>query len=278
MRNDLEVFSQGIASILPTIGSDDFPGQLVAVLKRLVSFNNALVLIYRKNQKPLLAYNDLPTTEREVNVVRFMEGAYLLDPCFRAIADDKVNGFYHLKDIVPNGFGSSEYYRSYYRYTGLTDEFGYVMLIGEHTGINIALGRTQTSQGIGHRDIQVLKEITPTIAALCSQHWGQQAIHHQDGSNLPHQLESALDSFGCSMLTDRETQVVQLFLHGHSTRSIAEKLGISPETVKLHRKNSYAKLDVCSQAELFYLFIDSLSSLENYTGGDPLVGYLTHSN
>jgi DNA-binding CsgD family transcriptional regulator len=42
----------------------------------------------------------------------------------------------------------------------------------------------------------------------------------------------------------------------------------------LHRKNSYAKLDVSSQAELFYLFIDSLASLTNYEGGDPLVGYL----
>ncbi|UTW45219.1 helix-turn-helix transcriptional regulator [bacterium SCSIO 12696] len=277
MRNDLEIFSDAVASLLPTLGSDSFPGQLVALLKRLVSFNNALVLIYRKNKKPLLVYNDLPTTEREVNVVRFMEGAYLLDPCFRAIADNKANGFYRLKDIVPNGFGSSEYYRSYYRYTGLTDEFGYVMPIGNEIGINIALGRTQTSQGINRRDVQVLNDITQTVAELCRQHWN---MGHTNGdtSSLPHQLESALDNFGRSLLTDRETQVVQLFLHGHSTRSIADKLGISPETVKLHRKNSYAKLDVCSQAELFYLFIDSLSSLENYTGGDPLVGYLTHAN
>jgi DNA-binding NarL/FixJ family response regulator len=94
------------------------------------------------------------------------------------------------------------------------------------------------------------------------------------GNSLPMQLDTALKYFGTAFLTDRETQVVQLFLHGHSTKSIAEKLCISPETVKLHRKNSYAKLDVSSQAELFYLFIDSLSSLKNYSGGDPLVGYI----
>ena len=88
------------------------------------------------------------------------------------------------------------------------------------------------------------------------------------------QLDSALKHFGTAYLTERESQVVHLFLHGHSTKSIAERLGISPETVKLHRKNSYAKLDVSSQAELFYLFIDSLASLTNYSGGDPLVGYL----
>ena len=276
MRNDLEVFSEALASLLPTIGSDSFPGQLIALLKRLVSFNNALVLIYTKNQQPLLAYNDLPTAERQVNVERFMEGAYLLDPCFRAIVDDQTNGFYRLKNIIPNGFASSEYYRNYYRYTGLVDEFGYLLQISDDSAINISLGRTETSKGLNRRDVQVLTEITPIIGELCRQHWCQKAIQIENTA-LNHQLESALDNFGRSLLTDRETQVVQLFLHGHATKSIANKLGISPETVKLHRKNSYAKLDVSSQAELFYLFIDSLASLDNYTGGDPLVGYLTHT-
>ena len=276
MRNDLDLFSETLAALLPTVGSNAFAGQLVALLKRLVPFNNALVLIYSKNQHPQLAYNDLPTAERQVNVDRFMEGAYLLDPCYRAIVDRQANGFYRLKNITPNGFASSEYYRNYYRYTGLVDEFGYLMQITDDSAINISLGRTETSQGLNRRDIQVLTDITPVIGELCRQHWGREAVQ-VESTTLNHQLESALDNFGRSLLTDRETQVVQLFLHGHSTKSIAGRLGISPETVKLHRKNSYAKLDVSSQAELFYLFIDSLSSLDNYAGGDPLVGYLTHT-
>ena len=63
-------------------------------------------------------------------------------------------------------------------------------------------------------------------------------------------------------------------LHGHSTKSIASRLGISVETVKLHRKHAYAKLEVSSQAELFYLFLDSLMSDPDYRGGDTLVAYL----
>ena len=46
------------------------------------------------------------------------------------------------------------------------------------------------------------------------------------------------------------------------------------ETVKLHRKHAYAKLEVSSQAELFYLFLDSLMSARNYDGGDTLVAYM----
>ena len=65
-----------------------------------------------------------------------------------------------------------------------------------------------------------------------------------------------------------------LVLRGHSTRTLAEKLRISTDTVKLHRKHAYAKLEVSSQAELFYLFLDSVMSAENYQGGDALVAYM----
>ena len=75
-------------------------------------------------------------------------------------------------------------------------------------------------------------------------------------------------------LTERETQVINLVLHGHSTKTVAEKLSISMETVKLHRKHAYAKLEVSSQAELFYLFLDSVMSAKDYEGGDTLVAYM----
>ena len=87
-------------------------------------------------------------------------------------------------------------------------------------------------------------------------------------------MNSALDCFGNSLLTGRETQVINLVLHGHSTKTLADKLSISMETVKLHRKHAYAKLEVSSQAELFYLFLDSVMSAEHYDGGDPLVAYM----
>ena len=57
-------------------------------------------------------------------------------------------------------------------------------------------------------------------------------------------------------------------------KSIAEKLFISEHTVSLHRKNLYAKLKLTSQAELFSLFIDSLSCFEGNADYDPLEKFL----
>ncbi|MCK7493742.1 MAG: helix-turn-helix transcriptional regulator [Comamonadaceae bacterium] len=50
-------------------------------------------------------------------------------------------------------------------------------------------------------------------------------------------------------LSDREREVLQLMAEGHSTKSIAAVLGISPATVETHRSHVFEKLDLHSIAE-----------------------------
>ena len=119
--------------------------------------------------------------------------------------------------------------------------------------------RTGTRVSFTKPELAVLEAIRPTVDTLCQQHWAS-ARSKSPGVNLRAQLHAALNSFGSSLLTEREAQVIKLVLHGHSTKTLAEKLSISMETVKLHRKHAYAKLEVSSQAELFYLFLDSVMS------------------
>jgi len=60
--------------------------------------------------------------------------------------------------------------------------------------------------------------------------------------------------------TPRETEIVSLVLLGHSNASIGTILGISSETVKVHRRNLYAKIGISSQSELYQLFISHILS------------------
>lgn len=83
-----------------------------------------------------------------------------------------------------------------------------------------------------------------------------------------------MNNFGSSLLTERECRIAQYLLRGHSTRSLAERLGISEDTVKTHRKNLYTKLDIAKQSELFSLFIDSLAQAQEGLSKDPLESYL----
>jgi len=56
-------------------------------------------------------------------------------------------------------------------------------------------------------------------------------------------------------LTAREREVMHLMLSGHSAKLIARRLGISDETVKVHRRHIYAKFDVSTQSQLFSIFL-----------------------
>jgi len=51
-------------------------------------------------------------------------------------------------------------------------------------------------------------------------------------------------------LSDREREVLQLMAEGHSSKSIAELLGVAPATVDTHRAHVLEKLDLHSVAEV----------------------------
>lgn len=57
--------------------------------------------------------------------------------------------------------------------------------------------------------------------------------------------EAARETLG---LTGQEMKVLELLAGGHANKEIARALGLSPNTVKTHTANLYAKLDVTSRA------------------------------
>jgi two-component system nitrate/nitrite response regulator NarP len=80
------------------------------------------------------------------------------------------------------------------------------------------------------------------------QHLLQRALDHATGqpsSNGP-----------LSRLTPRERAIVEMVGDNHRTRAIAEKLGISEGTVKVHLHNAYEKLGVSSRIEIVLLIRD----------------------
>ncbi len=268
-------FSQQIADILPFARTDSFPTKLADLFKQLVPTDNVMIVTFPCKSYPIVEHNDNPPEDRTSMLGQFVAGAFLLDPYYLAVTKQRKNGFFHLNEIAPPGFEDSEYNRLYYKLAGLNDECGYVLRLneGEKTFIHISLGQIATCEGYSKDFLQKLSDITPLIDALIQFHWQGKDNEADTQLDMRMQLETALECFGTSILTDRENQMVQMILHGYSSKAIAERFSISVETVKLHRKNAYAKLDLGTQGELFNLFINSLINIENYEGGDPLVSY-----
>jgi DNA-binding CsgD family transcriptional regulator len=90
--------------------------------------------------------------------------------------------------------------------------------------------------------------------------WASRADTSERPVGIHRRLTKCFDNFGQSVLTDRERQISQLLLRGHSSKSIARVLDIAPGTVMVHKRNLFSKLGITSQYELFSIFIDNLQT------------------
>ena len=60
-------------------------------------------------------------------------------------------------------------------------------------------------------------------------------------------------------LTDREREVLELVMHGHANKTIADRLGVTVAAVKWHLQHIYEKLHVHSRTEAVAKFGGKLS-------------------
>ncbi|MGH1372580.1 MAG: response regulator transcription factor [Cellvibrionaceae bacterium] len=277
--SQLSYFCQHTAELLPAVDEPSFPQKLIKSLGQLVPMDDAIIVAFPSNRLPSIHYNK-PLDNGKTSIEQFVKAAFLLDPYYISGCQG-AEGFFQLKDLAPKGFKESEYYRNYYNQAGYQDECGYLIRVDDKSFFNISLARTSKPVAFNKKQLQLLSDITPFISALCQQYWRKLEDKgasperlDSDDSSLRNRMHRALTDFGSSLLTEREAQVINLVLHGYQTAMIAEKFSISVETVKLHRKHAYSKLEIKSQSELFYLFLDSLMSAENYSGGDTLEAYL----
>jgi len=266
-------WNEAVARAIGALETDELPRLLIAALETRVAFDAALVIVYRRGRKPLVLLDDLSSEEYSVHVDGYLAGAYLLDPFYRASIEGRPAGLYRLADVAPEGFRESEYYRSYYIRTLQCDEVCFLIPLADDWVANVSLGREQPAAAFDADDLERLKAAEPLVQAVLARHWSLRRQPESDTdatTNLHAHVEAALANFGRSVLTKREYEVVQLLLRGHSTRSSARELKIAPETVRLHRKNVYAKLDLASQSELFVLFIETLARIADDPSRDPL--------
>ena len=272
----LAAFSRVVTNATSQLGEGQFAETLSTGIREFVAADDVSLIRYHESGAPTIEYTLPPKRRGSTALDRYVKGPFLLDPFYRAAAIENRFGVFRLSTLAPNGFKESEYFRTWYHECGFTDECG--MLIQLNNGfVNLALGMTDGSRKFSKRQFDQLGSISPAIEALVQQHWRDAPTPVRE-SGLRERLHNALGAFGSSILTRREQQVIELVLLGHSTRLVAEKLGISAETVKLHRKHAYAKLDISSQSELFYLFVDALASHTGHGTEDPLISYHVSSS
>lgn len=265
MKNSDHIWHEELGGVVRALRGPDYPRRLADALAVLVRFDFSVMFAYRGDERPMDLYDNFGAKRREVFVTTYQAGPYLLDPFFQASQDRVSSGLHRIRDIAPDRFYQSEYFRSYYKKTGLSEEVGFIVPLPDDVRVVISLMRAASRPVFSEKEMNRLRDVEPFVRATAQYHWENlsgsfsRSDPEAEHTILERYLDHTFRTFGRTLLSPREREVVGLVLRGHSSDSISKELGIAPGTVKVHRKNIYAKLGITSQSALFSIFLSALS-------------------
>ena len=227
-------------------------------LSVLVDHEGTCLIAFRHDSAPVVLHHTLEPAGRAHYLDRYLAGPYLLDPLYQLALQEKDQSLCRFRDALPDRFRSSEYYRQYCDKTHLLDEMDFFCNVSATTTLALVVGRR--TQMFSKTELKRLEQTAPIVQACMRKIWlARGSDNETEQAAAVHQkLTECFDRFGETVLTDREREISQLLLRGHSSKSIARELNIAPGTVMVHKRNMFGKLGISSQYELFSLFIDDL--------------------
>lgn len=250
-----------LAEAIRLCGAPGFETALCGFLRRATGADNLVVLAYRRAGPPLALYQASDTSQvfSQLNTT-YLNGAYLLDPFHELHLTEAAPGVYRLIDIAPDAFHRSRYFEEYYRQTTLLDEMTYLTYPRPGLTLTLCIGRDATSgAAFSARALDTCRRLSPIVLALADRHWANLPVDAAQATDLTSQISDALQARHNIRLSPRQAEVAILVLRGHSTASIALRLGVSAQTVKVFRRQIYQRCAISSQAELFALMLPLLT-------------------
>ncbi len=248
-----------LAASLAAVGTSEYLSRLIDLVGSLARHDRVTAVRYSTKARPeFLAHRNF--SDELAN--RYLEVYYPYDPFYAYWRDHERPGIVPLRRFTTREFKQGLYIAEFLYRSVITDEIGVLIDDGGHWSLAVFLERS--TRRFGTRDIERLEAAFPSLAAIHALHRRLAAPgpagdgSHEPGkpaARLSHRLPKEL----WTNLTGRERDIVQLILAGHPSSGIAERLGISPGTVRIHRQSIYAKLDITTEREIFLQYIDFIS-------------------
>src|SRR5919108_3740009 len=169
-----------LAEAIRELDGPRFAPALARALRQVAPCDYTVIFGYRGEDRPLDLYDDFGRDKRDIFVTVYQAGPYLLDPFFHASRSAVPPGLYRMRDLAPDRFYQSEYYRSYYVQTGLTEEIGFFLATGDGARVVISLMRAGHSPSFSTRERAALHAVAPVVIAAAERHW--RGLSHRFGA------------------------------------------------------------------------------------------------
>lgn len=249
---------------IDAIGTSDFYPAACDYVRNCMEFDNVIVVIYVGTNIPQIAYSRCwgPDVFRHLED-QYLQGAYMLDPVYHYHLQRGAPGLYRLIDIAPDQFRNSRYFKWYYGRIGISDEISVVLPVGENATITISMGKDSSSGStFTTKAEEAVRQHEAVIISLLKRHWkalDAPAIQIARATSVVDSVRDEMRRQHGTTLSPRQAEVALLILQGHSSASMALHLGVSRQTVKVFRKQLYARCQISSQVELFALMMPMIA-------------------
>jgi DNA-binding CsgD family transcriptional regulator len=262
-----------LCELIESAGTRGSLALLIDRLQLLVPFETACILVYRGRGRPVPLYDTFRSPRHKAGLDNYIRYTYVLNPCYQACLNGLRPGIYRMRDLaahahpLPHTAGKDEPVRA-----AAEEEIGYItrgwpvareevlLMAALPDGAMAEIGflRPYRLGGFNDQHLRAMRQAQPAAAAVLRAFWRA----HSERERIPcdRSADQALENFGAGVLSARERHVARLILQGHSSLSIGLHLGISLATVKTHRKNAYAKLNISTQSELLAAFLAQIGS------------------
>ena len=250
-----------LGSAIEQLSTQGFEIALAEWLQTSVPHDNIAILAYFQDRKPslLMSRSENPRVHADLGK-GYVNGLYLLDPFHDLHVKRVARGVYRLIDVAPDQFQRNRYFTEYYRSTTLIDEIAFLGYPTNGVSVQVCLGKDSSSnQKFSGKELHSAQSIWPIVSALIEHRWSNLNSfgEYEEREIIVGLVDAVRSQYGVS-LSPRQAQVALLILRGHSSISIGLLLELSPQTVKVFRKQLYRKCGISSQGELFSLLLPLL--------------------
>jgi len=257
-----------IGELIDSVDSHSFLRMSAAMICNLSGASQSTIFVYTKNQVPLYVFDSFKRQKHKEAIRTFINNTYVINPFYRKCTNGIRAGIYLAKDVCnSNDCEVEELVRSMELAVEHCDheELGYItrnwpkrqseisiaVPLDDGRVIEITLYRDVDCASFEEEFPTELADMYPILRACFRRFWLRNE-HRFTGE------KSAVFGGFAPLLSPREREVIDLILKGHSSEAISLILGISITTVKSHRKMSYQKMKISTQAELMSLYLSSL--------------------
>ncbi|WP_293761943.1 helix-turn-helix transcriptional regulator [uncultured Aquitalea sp.] len=247
-------FHQRLGRLMAALPAGEFWPELARFLGEAAAFDTWVAMLFHPGRSPtVLADRAVNYTAKDL-FADYRKSLYLLDPFYVFCQQPAAAGVYRVDEVAPEHFRETEYFRCYFSRNVVEDEVQLLAPLGNGDVLSFSMGSRKrfSAEEIGAILLYFpwIKQLM-TLAAPAARPDPAEA-----GAEREQKVREQLRLKGSTPLTDRELDVALLILAGHPAKNIARQLNISHETVKAHRRNLYAKLNVTAQAGLFLLMLE----------------------